>query len=128
MAKSEEDESAEATGNTRAKDLGGKARKSSKGKAKVVVVPEAAEDALAKPSEGEVVEVREERWTFSRYNPSHRRRSERLFETISGAWVLFRRKTVRRNNFRERPSDPIGICESLLCGAPCHRVMLKCAI
>jgi hypothetical protein len=60
MAKSEAGESAEAAGNARAKDLGGKARKTSKPKASQVVAAEATEDALAKPSETEVVEATEE--------------------------------------------------------------------
>jgi hypothetical protein len=55
MAKSEAGKSAEAAGNARAKDLGGKVRKTSK-----VVAAEATEDALAKPSESEVVEATEE--------------------------------------------------------------------
>jgi hypothetical protein len=60
MAKSEAGESAEAAGNARAKDLGGKARKTSKPKASQVVAAEATEDAFAKPSESEVVEATEE--------------------------------------------------------------------
>lgn len=57
MAKGEEDESAEAAGNARAKDLAGKARKASKAKASEVFVAEAPQDALAKPSQREVAEA-----------------------------------------------------------------------
>lgn len=57
MAKSEEDESAEAAGNVRAKDLADKARKASKTKASEVFVAKAPQDALAKPSQREVAEA-----------------------------------------------------------------------
>jgi hypothetical protein len=60
MAKSEEDELAEAAGNARAKDLGGKARKASKPKASAVPALEPTQDALTKASESEVIEAREE--------------------------------------------------------------------
>ena len=57
MAKSEEDESAEAAGNARAKDLAGQARKASKTKASEVFVAKAPQDALAKPSQRELAEA-----------------------------------------------------------------------
>src|SRR5205823_10267233 len=63
MAKSEEGESAEAAGNARAKDLGGKARRASKPNASALLATEATQDALAKASESEVVEASEQRRT-----------------------------------------------------------------
>ena len=56
---------------------------------------------------------------FSRYITSHRRRSERLFETVTGEQVFFRCETVRRDDFRERHSDPKGKCQDVLRGLHC---------
>ena len=63
MAKSEEDELGESMGNARAKDLGGKTMRVSRAKAREVVVAETKADPMAKPSEDEVAEAGEERWT-----------------------------------------------------------------
>lgn len=63
MAKSEEDELGESMGNARAKDLGGKTMRVSRAKAREVVVAETKTDPMAKPSEDEVAEAREERST-----------------------------------------------------------------
>lgn len=104
MAKSEEDESAEAAGNVRAKDLAGKARKASKAKASEVFVAEAPQDALAKPSQREVAEAMEESSTAIEEEGGAEAASRSLSATLK---LLLARRRIRRPLAKKR-LNPLG--------------------